>query len=85
MFDNLKSTLSQMSKRQKIILSIYTILGCLALPLSIFFLLSRRYVFEDKEILKPENRVQFIVEFCSSMIAFTVFGGLIWLLVHFIR
>ena len=77
--------MNQLTKRQKIVCSIYFILGMPALLLSCIFFLQRRYIFEDKEILKPENRVQFIVEFCSSMIAFTVFGGLIWLLVHFIR
>ena len=42
MFDNLKNTLSQMSKRQKIILPIYFILGILGLPLAIIMLLILR-------------------------------------------
>jgi len=77
--------MNQLSKRQKIIVSIYLIVGIMALPLACVYILMKRYIVEDKEAFNPENRGALIIEFSSFMVACTVFAGLILLLVHFIR
>jgi hypothetical protein len=77
--------MNQLTKRQKIICSIYFILGVPALPLAVVMVLMRRYLAGDTQYFNPENRVNFIVEFCAYMIAFTLFGGLICLLLHFVK
>ena len=83
--NQLSNIINQLSKRQKIILSVYFILGLPGLPLAVIMLLMQRYLFEFKELFQPENRGDLAIFFCSYMITFTIFGGLIGLLVHFLN
>jgi hypothetical protein len=60
---------------QKVILTVYFVLGLPMLPIIPMIWLMKRYLFEDKKFLKPENRQSLIVEACSWMITYTIFFG----------
>lgn len=77
--------MNQLTTRQKIICSIYFILGLPGLPLAIIMILMQRYLTVDNELFKPENRKDLIIFFCSWMIASVIFAGLICLLLHFVK
>lgn len=56
-----------MTRYTKTVLTIYFVLGITMLPLALIAMLIKRYIFEDKEVFKPENRNQFIFDlFCVA-------------------
>lgn len=73
--------IKDMSTWTKSVLIIYVIFGWPALPLAILTIAIRRYLLEDRKMFDMENRLNLMVEFCSYLIAFTIFGGAIFALI----
>lgn len=70
-----RSYTNNLTKYQKIIVSIYFILGITALPIACVFFLMQRYFINDQKIFLPENRADLIISFSSFMMAITFCGG----------
>lgn len=71
-------TIKSLTTRQKIILSIYFVVGLPALPIVPVLGLLQRYVMEDKKLFSPENRQYLIITVCSWMITYSVFFSIIY-------
>lgn len=63
---------NQFDKRQKVILSIYFIVGLPLLPMVPLMILMKRFLFEDKDCLLPENRKPLVIELLSMQVAMVV-------------
>lgn len=71
------------SNYNRFVLVIYTVLGLPGLPMAILMLLIRRYAMGNTNLFKPENRVELIVDYCTSSFVFTVMPAIIFAILYF--